>query len=86
METNESDSTQSHDQDISSTTKKIVNEIKTLEKELMEIQDRCPHPKYTIKNSQGTKDSGFCLRRICDECQAVVGYPSPEEINQWTKS
>ena len=86
MEANEVDSTKSQNQDISSTTKKIVNEIKSLEKELMEIQESCSHPSYTIKNSQSTGDSGFCLRKICDECQAVVGYPSPEEINQWTKS
>lgn len=86
MENNESDSLPGQNPDISKTTQKIVEEIKSLEKELLEIQESCSHLSYSIKNSQSTGDSGFCLRKICNECQAVVGYPSTEEISQWTKS
>jgi hypothetical protein len=86
METNDNDSSSGQIQDISSTAKKIVDEIKNLEKELVEIQESCSHPKYTVKNSQISGDSGFCLRKVCDECRAIIGYPSQEEINRWTNS
>jgi hypothetical protein len=86
MEVIESDSTSDQPQDISKSTQKIVNEIKTLEKELEEIQNSCSHSNYSIKNSPQGPENGFCLRRICDACQAVLGYPTQEEINKWMSS
>jgi hypothetical protein len=86
MEVNESDSGSSQNPDISVTTQKIVKEIKSLEKELETIQDSCDHPSSSIKNSPAKGESSFCLRKICDKCQAVVGYPNPDEINTWVSS
>ena len=86
MEANESDSIPSQPQEISSTTQKIVNEIKALEKELEEIQCSCKHPKYSLKNCPTGSDNTFCLRKVCDDCQLEIGYPSPEEINKWVSS
>lgn len=86
MEANESDSQPSQPQEISSTTQKIVNEIKALEKELEEIQSSCIHPKYSVKNCPIGSDKSFSLRRVCDLCNLEIGYPTQEEINKWMNS
>ena len=86
MEANESDSIQSQPQEISSTTQKIVNEIKALEKELEEIQSSCSHLKYSLKNCPTGMDKSFSLRRVCDVCHLDIGYPTQEEINKWVNS
>ena len=86
MEVSESDSSSSQNQEISITTQKIVKEIKSLEKELEEIQNSCSHLKYSIKNSPMGADNSFSLKRICDCCQLDIGYPTQEEINKWMNS
>lgn len=86
MEANESDSLSSQPQEISSTTQKIVNEIKALEKELEDIQSSCNHPKYSIKNCPSGSDNSFSLKRVCDVCQMDIGYPNSEETNKWMNS
>ena len=86
MEVNEVDPLLGSSQDISSTTNKIVNEIKLLEKELEEIQKSCTHSSYTIKNSPQSGEGTFYLRKICDSCQLVLGYPNQEEIKNWASS
>lgn len=86
MEANESDSTSSQPQEISSTTQKIVNEIKALEKELEVIQTTCSHQRNSLKNCPTGSDNTFSLRKVCDDCQLEIGYPSQEEINKWVSS
>ena len=86
MEANESDSSSSQPQEISSTTQKIVNEIKALEKELEGIQTSCNHQKHSLKNCPSGSDNTFSLRKVCDDCQLEIGYPSQEEINKWVSS
>jgi hypothetical protein len=86
MEANESDSPSSQPQEISSTTQKIVNEIKALEKELEGIQTSCIHQKNSIKNCPTGSDHAFSLRKVCDDCQLEIGYPSQDEINKWVSS
>lgn len=86
MEANESDSGSSQPQEISSTTQKIVNEIKALERELEEIQNSCQHQKYSIKNCPSGSDKSFSLKRVCDSCRMDMGYPTQEEINKWMNS
>jgi len=86
MEANESDSTSSQPQEISSTTQKIVNEIKALEKELEGIQTTCSHQRNSLKNCPTGSDNTFSLRKVCDDCQLEIGYPSQEEINKWVSS
>jgi hypothetical protein len=86
MEANESDSSSSQHQEISSTTQKIVNEIKVLEKELEEIQNSCFHQRYSFKNCPSGSDNAFSLRKVCEDCQLEIGYPNQEEINKWVSS
>lgn len=86
MEVSEVDPSTGPSQDISSTTNKIVNEIKSLEKELEEIQKNCLHPSYSIKNSPQSGEGSFYLRKICDDCQLILGYPNQDEIKNWASS
>lgn len=64
-------------------TQQIKNSIKNLEKELHEIQDKCSHKTYVVLNCQKEK-SGVLLRKVCEECQKEIGYPSQDEIDSWT--
>lgn len=73
-------------QDIHSSTKRIKQEIKNLEKELQEIQDSCQHQNYSLKNCPQGQDRGFNLKRVCDICSLDMGYPTQEEINKWVIS
>lgn len=64
---------------------KIKSSIKILEKELEQIQENCTHPEYELKNCQ-TANSGFNLRRVCKNCIKEIGFPTQEEIKQWTEN
>jgi hypothetical protein len=82
MEVSETDSEPSHPQDLPVSAQKIIEEIKSLEKELSELQESCLHPKYTIRNCQNS----FSLKRICDVCQSDLGYPTQQEMDKWMNS
>ena len=82
MEVSETDSEPSHPQDLPVSAQKIIEEIKSLEKELSELQESCLHPKYTIRNCQNS----FSLKRICDVCQSDLGYPTQQEKDKWMNS
>ena len=74
MEANESDSIQSQPQEISSTTQKIVNEIKALEKELEEIQ--IAYPDYRLELVDGSiiimSPSGYESEEVGTEFAALL--------------
>ena len=82
MEVSETDSEPSHPQDLPVSAQKIIEEIKSLEKELSGLQESCLHPKYTIRNCQNS----FSLKRICDVCQSDLGYPTQQETDKWMNS
>jgi hypothetical protein len=62
-------------------TKKSVDQMKQevnkLNSAIEEIQSNCRHADYSIKNT--SKDSAI-IRRVCDTCNAVIGYPSDQEL------
>jgi len=64
---------------------KIKSSIRLLEKELEQIQENCIHTEYELKNCQ-TANSGFNLRRVCKTCTKEIGFPTQEEIKQWTEN
>ena len=85
MEVNQSDFDFSNPQEVFNATERIIENIKSLEKELEGIQSACPHPDYTVKNFNIHGNSIFSVRRVCDQCQADIGYPTQEEITAWIK-
>ena len=86
MEINHSDFDFSNPQEVFNSTERIIENIKSLEKELEAIQTACPHPDYTVKSFNIHGNPNFSVRRICDLCQADIGYPTQEEVNSWIKS
>ena len=69
METDGTESSlESYNQEISSNTKKIVEEIKSLEKELEDLQNACLHNSYIVKNCPSGPEKSFNLRKIILAC------------------
>tara|TARA_R110000824_G_scaffold303769_4_gene491621 strand:+ start:3706 stop:3915 length:210 start_codon:yes stop_codon:yes gene_type:complete len=53
----------------------IKTEIKSLEKKLVDIQEECKHNGFIIKF-----DSDNILRKVCNDCEKVIGFPSDQEL------
>jgi hypothetical protein len=86
MEENENAPVDEKSREISRNTQRISNEIKSLERELLEIQNSCTHTGYLLKNCSTGPDHSFSLKRVCETCHLDIGYPSQEEINKWLNS
>ena len=55
-------------------------EIREREEEMASLQRKCKH-NPTVKNVGSTGDSK--LRVVCDTCDAILGYPTRDEILSW---
>ena len=64
---------------------RLLNQKSKIERELRMIQETCIHTKRTIK--QVTLDAGCqtSTRWVCDNCSAMTGYPSEEELKKYLK-
>ena len=56
----------------------LLSDKRNIEQKLEKIQAECKHEHTVIK--QVTDGSSFAIRRVCESCGHIVGYPSPEEI------
>ena len=56
----------------------LLSDKRNIERKIEQIQADCKHDKIVIK--QVADDSSFAIRRVCESCGQIVGYPSPEEI------
>ena len=54
----------------------IKTEIKSLKKNMEIIKDGCEHNKFTIKFDSDSKS----VRKICKDCEKVIGYPTEQEL------
>ena len=53
---------------------------------VQDLQKECKHPKKLVKSIQENEDSStFVIRWICSECEAIVGIPNDEELNNFLK-
>ena len=57
---------------------KLLSDKRNIERKIEKIQAECKHEHTVIK--QVTDGSSFAIRRVCESCGHIVGYPSPEEI------
>ncbi len=46
-----------------------------MEKKLVDIQEECKHNGFIIKF-----DSDNILRKVCNDCEKVIGFPSDQEL------
>ena len=56
----------------------LLSDKRNIERKIEKIQADCKHEHTVIK--QVTNDGSFAIRRVCESCGQIVGYPSPEEI------
>ena len=56
----------------------LLSDKRNIERKIEKIQAECKHEHTVIK--QVTDGSSFAIRRVCESCGQIVGYPSPEEI------
>ena len=56
----------------------LLSDKRNIEKQIEQIQAECKHSKQVIK--QVADGSSFTLRRVCESCGQIVGYPSSKEI------
>jgi len=54
----------------------IKSEIKSLKKDIQDIQSTCSHLEYSVK----FEECGKSLRKICKDCEQIVGYPTEQEL------
>ena len=54
----------------------IKDKIKSLNAELISIQNTCKHEKVMLKYNEETKN----VLKVCDICGKIIGYPTQEEL------
>lgn len=66
---------------IRNSVKEIYTLLKEKNKELDEIQSNCIHPKLKLKDIHPSNLSD--IRKCCDVCEKILGYPSQDELDKW---
>jgi len=62
---------------------RLLNQKSKIERELRMIQETCIHTKRTIKQVALGEGCQTSTRWVCDNCAAVTGYPSEEELKKY---
>ena len=63
----------------------LLNQKSRIERELRMIQETCVHTKRTIKQVTLGEGIQVSTRWVCNDCAAVVGYPTEEELKKYLK-
>ena len=59
----------------------LLSDKRNIERKIEKIQADCKHENIVIK--QVADESSFTIRRVCESCGHIVGYPSSEEIQNF---
>ena len=52
-----------------------------ISKEIEDLQNMCEHKNKVVKSTKENEvSSGFVIRRICEDCNKIVGMPTQQEI------
>ena len=65
------------DKEIKEAMEKYMAELKNLNSSIEELQENCPHDEYILKSIVPTK---FELRKICENCDKILGMPSQQDL------
>ena len=64
----------------------LLEKKRKISKEIEDLQKKCTHSKKSLKSIQENEDaSTFVIRWICNNCEAIVGIPNNEELNNFLK-
>ena len=64
---------------------RLLNQKNKIERELRMMQESCSHNKQTIKQVTLGEGCQTSTRWVCNECLAVVGFPSEVELKKYLK-
>ena len=56
----------------------LLSDKRNIEQKIEKIQADCKHENIVIK--QVADGSSFAIRRVCESCGHIAGYPTSEEI------
>ena len=60
---------------------KLLSEKRQLEQKVIQLQKDCKHPVKVVKFVPVTHQSH--ARYVCEECEKVLGIPSPSAIEKF---
>ena len=59
----------------------LLEKKRLISKEIEDLQNMCEHKNKIIKSTKEHEaSSGFVIRRICEDCNKIVGIPTHQEI------
>ena len=59
----------------------LIEKKRLISKEIEDLQNMCEHKNKVVKSTKENEvSSGFIIRRICEDCNKIVGMPTQQEI------
>ena len=59
----------------------LLEKKRLISKEIENLQNMCEHKNKVVKSTKENEvSSGFIIRRICEDCDKIVGMPTQQEI------
>ena len=59
----------------------LLEKKRLISKEIEDLQNMCEHKNKVVKSTKENEvSSGFVIRRICEDCNKIVGIPTHQEI------
>ena len=59
----------------------LFEKKRLISKEIEDLQSMCQHKNKIIKSTKEHEaSSGFVIRRVCEDCNKIVGMPTQQEI------
>ena len=59
----------------------LLEKKRIISKEIEDLQNMCEHRNKVIKSTKENEvSSGFVIRRVCEDCDKIVGMPTQHEI------
>ena len=59
----------------------LLEKKRLISKEIENLQNMCGHKNKVIKSTKEHEaSSGFVIRRVCEDCNKIVGIPTHQEI------
>ncbi len=59
----------------------LLEKKRLISKEIEYLQNVCEHKNKVVKSTKENEvSSGFIIRRVCKDCDKIVGMPTQQEI------
>ena len=62
----------------------LIEKKRLISKEIEDLQNMCEHKNKVIKSTKEYEASStFVIRRVCEDCNKIVGMPTQHEIYEF---